>query len=88
MCGLWPVLLYFAAATAFLVLVLPPLPSGSGARQGRAIGRYQLGAAGEGAPLILDTATGRVWRMVDADAGARWEMMPAVPEGIGEMGGR
>jgi hypothetical protein len=49
-------------------------------RRAPPVGRYQFGGAGEGAPLLLDTATGRVWRLVGADAGARWEPLAAEPD--------
>jgi hypothetical protein len=80
-------LLMGALMYAAILLTIPGVPDSTPSDRmpyrAPATGRYQLGAAAEGTPLLLDTATGRVWRLVGADVGARWEPLAAVPEEAG-----
>jgi hypothetical protein len=45
------------------------------ARQDGAAGRYQVAVTATGA-LLLDTASGRAWRMISEGEAVRWTAMP------------
>jgi hypothetical protein len=77
-----PLAIALGLAPAILVFMTVPYEPGAEDRWKRPVGRYQLGASGEGAPLLLNTATGRVWRLMSTDADARWELLAAAPDRV------